>query len=90
MLILHVHVAHDQIRRKYFGIFDSRFRFRDTANFVSPYITMEKPVMPNQHLLTLPSSPVEKSSDLHAEVQQFKSHSGHKFFFYIILSGSYS
>ena len=32
---------------------------------------------PNQHLLTLPSSP---SSDLHAEVQQFKPHLGHKFF----------
>ena len=27
---------------------------------------------PNQHLLTLPSSPVGKSSDFHAEVQQFK------------------
>ena len=38
---------------------------------------------PNQHLLTLPSSPVGKSSDLHAGVQQFKSHSGHNFFFYI-------
>ena len=36
---------------------------------------------PNQHLLTLPSSPVGKSSDLHAEVQQFKPNSGHKFFF---------
>ena len=47
---------------------------------------------PNQHLLTLPSSPVGKSSDLHAGVQQFKSHSGHKFFFFFtyILSGSYS
>ena len=39
---------------------------------------------PNQHLLTLPSSPVGKSSDLHAGVQQFKSHSGHKFFFFYI------
>ena len=39
-LILHVHVARDLIRRKYFGIFDFRFRFGDTANFVSPYITM--------------------------------------------------
>ena len=37
---------------------------------------------PNQHLLTLPSSPVGKSSDLHAEVQQFKPNSGHKFFFF--------
>ena len=37
---------------------------------------------PNQDLLTLPSSPVGKSSDLHAEVQQFKPNSGHKFFFY--------
>ena len=47
---------------------------------------------PNQHLLTLPSSPVGKSSDLHAGVQQFKSHSGHKFFFFYthILSGSCS
>ena len=36
---------------------------------------------PNQHLLTLPGSPVGKSSGLHAEVQLFKSHSGHKFFF---------
>ena len=46
---------------------------------------------PNQHLLTLPSSPVGKSSDLHAGVQQFKSHSGHKFFFFTyILSGRYS
>ena len=41
--ILHVHVARDLIRKKYFGIFEFRFRFRDTANFVSPYITMEKP-----------------------------------------------
>ena len=41
---------------------------------------------PNQHLLTLPSSPVGKSSDLHAGVQQFKSHSGHKFFFLHIYS----
>ena len=40
-------------------------------------------VTPNQHLLTLPSSPVGKSSDLHAGVQQFKSHSGHKFFFFL-------
>ena len=39
---------------------------------------------PNQHLLTLPSSPVGKSSELHAGVQQFKSHSGHKFFFFFI------
>ena len=38
---------------------------------------------PNQHLLTLPSSPVGKSSDLHAGVQQFKSHSGHTFFFFL-------
>ena len=38
---------------------------------------------PNQHLLTLPSSPVGKSSDLHAGVQQFKSHSGHNFFFFL-------
>ena len=36
---------------------------------------------PDQHLLTLPSSPVGKSSDLHAGVQQFKSYSGHNFFF---------
>ena len=34
-LILHVHVARDLIRRKYFGIFDFRFRLGDTANFVS-------------------------------------------------------
>ena len=49
-------------------------------------------VTPNQHLLTLPSSPVGKSSDLHAGVEQFKSHSGHTFFFFFtyILSGSYS
>ena len=47
---------------------------------------------PNQHLLTLPSSPVGKSPELHAEVQQFKSHSGHEFFFFFtyILSGNYS
>ena len=44
---------------------------------------------PNQHLLTLPSSPVGKSPDLHAQVQQFKSHSGHNLFLYL-LSGSYS
>ena len=36
---------------------------------------------PNQHLLTLPSSPVGKSSDPHAEVEQFKPNSGHKFFY---------
>ena len=43
-------------------------------------------VTPNQHL---PSSPVGKSSDLHAGVQQFKSH---MFFLhtYLLLSGSYS
>ena len=40
---------------------------------------------PNQHLLTLPSSPVGKSPELHAEVQQFKSHSGHKFFFFFYI-----
>ena len=39
-LILHVHVARDLIRRKYNRIFHFRFRFWDTANFVSPYITM--------------------------------------------------
>ena len=46
----------------------------------------------NQPIITLPSSPVGKSSDLHAGVQQFKSHSGHKLFFFFtyILSGSYS
>ena len=37
---------------------------------------------PNQHLLTLPGSSVGKSPDLHAEVWEFKPHSGHKFFFY--------
>ena len=44
---------------------------------------------PNQHQLTLPSSPVVKG--LHAGVQQFKSQSGHKFFFFFLhrLSGSY-
>ena len=41
-----------------------------------------------RHLLTLPSSPVGKRPDLHAEAQQFKPHSGHKFFY--ILSGRYS
>ena len=41
---------------------------------------------PNQHLLALPCSPVGKSSDLHAGVQQFKSHSGHKFFFLHIIT----
>ena len=35
---------------------------------------------PNQHLLALPSSPVGKSSDPHAGVQQFKPPSGHVFF----------
>ena len=34
---------------------------------------------PNQHLLTLPSSPVGKSPELHAGVQQFKTQ---VFFFY--------
>ena len=41
---------------------------------------------PNQHLLALPCSPVGKSSDLHAGVQQFKSHSGHNFFFLHIIT----
>ena len=41
---------------------------------------------PNQHLLTLPGSPVGKSSDLHAGVQQFKSDSGHKFLTIFLLS----
>ena len=36
---------------------------------------------PNQHLLALPSSPVGKSSDPHAGVQQFKPPSGHVFLF---------
>ena len=40
-------------------------------------------VTPNQHLLTLPSSPVGKSSEPHAGVQQFKSHPGHNFFFFL-------
>ena len=39
---------------------------------------------PNQHLLTLPSSPEGKSSDLNAGVQQFKSNSGPKFFFFYV------
>ena len=65
-----MHVGRDQIRRRYFGIFDFRFSFGDTANFVSLYITMGS-ATPNQHLLTLSSSPVGKSSDLHAGVQQF-------------------
>ena len=34
-LILHVHVAHDPVRR-----IDFRFHFWVTAYFVSPYITM--------------------------------------------------
>ena len=43
---------------------------------------------PNQHLLTLPSSPVGKSSDFHAGLQQFRAQ---VFFFYThILSGSCS
>ena len=37
---------------------------------------------PNQHLLALPSSPVGKSSDPHAGVQQFKPPSGHVFFLF--------
>ena len=37
---------------------------------------------PNQHLLTLPSSPVGKSSDLHAEVQQFKAQLRTQVFFF--------
>ena len=47
---------------------------------------------PNQHLLTLPSSSAGKSSDLHAGVQQFKSRSGHKFFFfaYILHTHAYT
>ena len=36
---------------------------------------------PNQHLLTLPSSPV---GNPHAGVQQFKSHSGQKLFFFFL------
>ena len=32
--ISRLHLARDQIRRKYFRIFDFRFRFGDTANFV--------------------------------------------------------
>ena len=39
-LILHVHVARDLIRKRSNRIFDFRFRFGDTANFVPPYITM--------------------------------------------------
>ena len=83
-LILHVHVAHDLTRKKYNRIFDFRFRSWDTANFLSYGETWIMHTTPNQHLLTLPSSPVGKSSDLHAGVQQFKSHSGHKFFFFCI------
>ena len=44
-----------------------------------PYTLLwEVQATPNQHLLTLPSSPVGKSPGLHAGVQQFKPHSGHK------------
>ena len=35
-----MHVARDLIRKRYNRIFDFRFRFGDTANFVPPYITM--------------------------------------------------
>ena len=37
------------------------------------------------NLLPLPSSPVGKSLDLHGEVQQFKPHSGHNFFYIHII-----
>ena len=40
---------------------------------------------PNQHLLALPSSPVGKSSDLHAGVQQFKAQ---VFFFFPVATHS--
>ena len=43
-------------------------------NFVFPYVTMG--IMHATPLLALPS----KSPDLHAEAQQFKPHSGRKFF----------
>ena len=42
-MILHVHVEDDVIRRRYNGIFNIHFRLRDTADFVSPYITMGNP-----------------------------------------------
>ena len=41
--ILHVHVEDDVIRRRFNGIFNIHFRLRDTADFVSPYITMGNP-----------------------------------------------
>ena len=49
-----------KLEEKYFGIFDFRFRFGDTANsvqWVRAQISMLE--------------------------QQFKSHSGHKFFFFL-------
>ena len=41
--ILHVHVEYDVIKRRYFRIIDIHFRLRDTADFVSAYITMGNP-----------------------------------------------
>ena len=79
-LILHVRVAHDLIRRT-FLIFAFVFEIRP---ILFPHTLLwGVQATPNQHLLTLPSSPVGKSTDLHAEVQQFKSHSGHNFVFFL-------
>ena len=36
-------VEDDVIRRRYNGIFNIQFRLRDSADFVSPYITMGNP-----------------------------------------------
>ena len=62
-----------------------------THSNIVDFFTGSSPT-PNQHLLTLPGSPVGKSPDLHAEVQPFKSHSRHvqPFLFRYILSDSYS
>ena len=63
-LILHVHVARDLIRKRYNRVFDFRFRFGDTANFVPHTLLWGVLATPNQHLLTLPSSPVGTHSPI--------------------------
>ena len=81
-MILHVHVAREQIRREYFGILIFAFVFEIRPILFPHTLLWGVQATPNQHLLTLPSSSVGKSPGLHTEVQQFNPTQDTSFFFY--------
>ena len=80
-LDLHVHVARTKLEENISGFFIFIFVLEIRPILFPHTLLWGVLATPNQHQLTLPSSPEGKSPDLHAEVQQFKPHSGNKFFF---------